>query len=83
MTAATVEVPTHVSARATAALTRASKVRGVLGRFATRANLQGLPGEIHAAIAELRALEPAVKDLRAAAGLPRNPPKPKPEEEAA
>lgn len=75
MTPPTIAVPGHVSARATAALARASKVRGALGRFATPATLTALPGEIIAAIADLRALEPAVRDLRAAAGLPRNPPR--------
>lgn len=81
--AATIAVPGDVSARATAALSRAGRVKGALGRFATPATLTALPGDIAAAIAELRALQPAVRDLRAAAGLPRNPPKKAKQEEAA
>lgn len=78
---ATVAVRPDVSALATSVASRVSRVQGALGRFAGPGRLEALPGEIDQAIAELRALRPAVGDLRVQAGLRRHPLKTtKPEE---
>lgn len=75
--AQTVEVPNALTSTALSAVNRAAGVHGSLLRFATAARLEAIPDEIDAAIAQLRALKAGVGDLRKAAGLPRNKPKPK------
>lgn len=75
--APTIAVPREMTSAALSAVNKAAGLHVSLQRFTTQARLEAMPGEIDAALAELRGLKIKVCDLRQAAGLPRHPKKDK------
>lgn len=69
----TIAVPNDVTSVALSAVDRTRRVHDSLLRFTTLTRLDAMPGEIDAALAQLRTLKIRVADIRQANGLTRRP----------